>query len=248
MDKKCNKCKQVKEITYFNKAGVFKNGDIKYTSSCKDCRKQYYCDNKDKIKEVQKKYYYDNKEKILKQIKEYQQTSIKHKKWVKDNKEYLNENAKKWYENNKTKALKNQKKWRSNNKEYFYEWAENNPEKIKSYNKKYSIKKRQEKPWIIAWRNQLYGVLKRLNQSKQSNTMNILGYSDKQLKHHIESLWEEGMNWGNYGKKRGNWEIDHKKPVSKFSWNSEPSLVNSLSNLQPMWVSDNRKKYNKCIK
>jgi hypothetical protein len=40
------------------------------------------------------------------------------------------------------------------------------------------------------------------------------------------------------------WEIDHKKPLSKFNKNSKPSTVNALCNLQPLWENDNRSKSN----
>lgn len=245
MTKKCNKCNQTKDISYFGKAGTFKDGSIKYTSSCKECRKMIYSDNKEQYIEAAKTRYQNNKEEILERSKIYQQTSSKPKEWRENNKEYLNDKAKEWYINNKDKARKTQIEWANNNKEYAYEWAKNNPDKVKQYNKKSDAKKRQNKPWTIAWRNQLTGALKRLKQSKQNTTIESLGYSAEQLREHIESLWSEGMNWSNYGRRKGCWEIDHKKAVSKFDWNVKVSLVNSLDNLQPMWVTDNRKKRNK---
>jgi hypothetical protein len=48
------------------------------------------------------------------------------------------------------------------------------------------------------------------------------------------------MSWGNHGE----WEIDHIKPVTAFNINELPSIVNALSNLQPLWKRDNRQKYN----
>jgi hypothetical protein len=245
MTKKCNKCNQVKEISCFGKAGTFKDGSIKYISSCKECRKVIYSDNKEQYIEAAKIRYQNNKEEILERSKIYQQTSSKPKEWRENNKEYLNAKAKEWYINNKDKARKTQIEWADNNKEYAYEWAKNNPDKVKQYNKKSDAKKRQNKPWTIAWRNQLTGALKRLKQSKQNTTIKSLGYSAEQLREHIESLWSEDMNWSNYGRRKGCWEIDHKKAVSKFDWNVKVSLVNSLDNLQPMWVTDNRKKRNK---
>ena len=38
----CNKCKREKEEKHFGKVGIFKNGDIKYSSSCKECKKEIY--------------------------------------------------------------------------------------------------------------------------------------------------------------------------------------------------------------
>jgi hypothetical protein len=59
------------------------------------------------------------------------------------------------------------------------------------------------------------------------------------LKTHIESLFTEGMSWDNHGK----WHIDHIKPVVSFDKDIHPSVVNALSNLQPLWAKDNRNKW-----
>ena len=47
------------------------------------------------------------------------------------------------------------------------------------------------------------------------------------------------MSWNNHGE----WEIDHKLPVTSFDENTLPSVVNVLSNLQPLWRNENKKKY-----
>jgi hypothetical protein len=45
------------------------------------------------------------------------------------------------------------------------------------------------------------------------------------------------MSWDNWGE----WHIDHIEPVSKLvsSGVTEPSEINALSNLQPLWASEN---------
>lgn len=75
---------------------------------------------------------------------------------------------------------------------------------------------------------------------KEGRTIDLLGYSAEELKLYIQSLFTEGMTWENYGE----WEIDHIKPVSKFDKNTPPSVVNALSNLQPLWKTENRSKFN----
>ena len=39
--------------------------------------------------------------------------------------------------------------------------------------------------------------------------------------------------------------IDHKTPVSKFPQNTPQNVVNALSNLQPLWASENLSKGNR---
>ncbi len=67
-----------------------------------------------------------------------------------------------------------------------------------------------------------------------------------ELKQHLESLFQPGMTWDNYG--NGGWEIDHKTPDSWFQYNSvnDQGFKDSwaLANLQPMWATDNHRKGN----
>jgi len=51
------------------------------------------------------------------------------------------------------------------------------------------------------------------------------------------------MSWEN----RGEWHIDHIKPVSSFDKSEKMSVVNSLDNLQPLWAKDNLSKGSKII-
>ena len=46
------------------------------------------------------------------------------------------------------------------------------------------------------------------------------------------------MSWENWGE----WHIDRIIPVSKFDEETPPSIVNALTNLQPLWAADNLKK------
>ncbi|HEY0087783.1 MAG TPA: hypothetical protein VGB37_03005, partial [Candidatus Lokiarchaeia archaeon] len=48
----------------------------------------------------------------------------------------------------------------------------------------------------------------------------------------------------------GEWEIDHIKPLSKFNLlnTEEQNRACHYSNLQPMWASQNRYKFNKNFK
>lgn len=75
--------------------------------------------------------------------------------------------------------------------------------------------------------------------SKTDVTQKLLGYTPNQLRQHIESLFKTGMAWENYGK----WEIDHKRPISSFAIGTPPNVVNALTNLQPLWKTENRKKW-----
>jgi len=73
----------------------------------------------------------------------------------------------------------------------------------------------------------------------------VLPYSVAELKTSIESKFQPGMSWDNYGE----WEIDHRIPDSWFEYSSvtDPAFIASwsLANLQPKWKHLNRQKSNK---
>lgn len=71
----------------------------------------------------------------------------------------------------------------------------------------------------------------------------ILGYSWKDLKEHLELHFKPGMSWENHGMGKDKWVIDHIRPISSFPVGTDPQIVNALSNLRPLWDSENRAKY-----
>lgn len=83
-------------------------------------------------------------------------------------------------------------------------------------------------------------LIKRILDSKKKNfrrSIQILGYSYEDFISHIESQFAPGMSWMNHG----DWHIDHVIPINYFIKNgiNNPSVINSLSNLRPLWASEN---------
>jgi hypothetical protein len=97
----------------------------------------------------------------------------------------------------------------------------------------------------VACRNMLKRVLRKAKTTKNGGSYDMLGYDRDELVSHLESLFTEGMSWDNYGE----WHIDHIIPVSWWFKNevSDPSIINALSNLQPLWKQDNLDKRDKLI-
>lgn len=75
---------------------------------------------------------------------------------------------------------------------------------------------------------------------KRGGFSESMGYGATELIQRMEVQFKRGMSWDNYG----DWEIDHKIPVSVFLARgvTDAKIVNALSNLQPMWKADNRSK------
>lgn len=230
--KKCSKCKEEKELSSFYKSKRYKDG---LYPSCKNCEVSrslnYYSDNKEEQLVKKKERYYDNHELNLQKKRDYDElnrelVNRKAREWYHDNIDY----AREYYQKNKETILERNKRWVEDNKEYF-----------KILNKESGKKWSKNNPHIVVWRQILYRTIKRFGLKKEASTIELLGYSATDLKDHIESLFEDGMSWNNWGE----WHIDHTYPLSLFSELTPISEVNSLSNLKPMWALDNLKKGNR---
>ncbi len=79
-------------------------------------------------------------------------------------------------------------------------------------------------------------------KDKSASTLVLLGCSILELKNHLESLWQPGMNWTNYNY-RG-WHIDHKRCCDSFDLSDPAQQARCFhyTNLQPMWREHNQSK------
>lgn len=89
------------------------------------------------------------------------------------------------------------------------------------------------------------GMIARAMRGKTDRTRNMLGYTVDDLRKHLEAQFADGMSWQNYGKKAGQWSIDHIRPISSFPLTSSVSEINALSNIQPLWHNENCRKRNR---
>jgi hypothetical protein len=226
--KKCSKCYVEMGVSCFRKS---KTGKYGVDSVCKSCKSKKETENRKNGKtthnERNKKSYIKNKDKRLEKGKVYREENKNKrkeydKKYREENKNKISIVNKRWREENKETVKKNKRDYYLNNKEYINKYMSN-------YNKEYH----KLNPHIRAWRSTLKESLKRLGKKKEGYSIDLLGYSALELKEHIESLFTDGMSWDNYG----DWHIDHIKPVSSFDQDSNPSIVNALTNLQPLWAT-----------
>ena len=111
-----------------------------------------------------------------------------------------------------------QKKWKQLNREYIND----------------QLRKRRATP-----RGKANTFIRRCLQRCLNDNERIehLGYDQNTLVAHIEKQFVEGMTWDNHG----DWHIDHIKTINSFlnEGINDPSIVNALSNLRPLWAADN---------
>ena len=146
------------------------------------------------------------------------------------------------------------KDWSKDKKEYLKEkhtkWREDNKEHVNKYARDYERKRRAEDPKYrlgVRTRTAVWQLLKERGVKKTNKTFNLLGYSIEELMTHLEALFTTGMTWDNYGE----WHVDHKIPMNSFQFDSTDDVgfkeCWKLSNLQPLWGSDNLTKGTKLL-
>ena len=120
------------------------------------------------------------------------------------------------------------------------EWARKNQDHIREYKRnKYNID--PEYKLICTCRQLVKRMFKSTGIKKCYKTQEVLGYTVKELKEHIEKQFKPGMTWDNYGE----WHIDHIVPISLAKKLQEGIELSRLENLQPLWAEENLIKGNK---
>lgn len=127
-----------------------------------------------------------------------------------------------------------QAEYNKNNKEKILQNRVNNKSKLSEYNKQYA-KKRYAEDVNFKLRRRLRDRLNKAikNHQKSGSAVSDLGCTIDELKQYLESKFETGMTWNNYGK----WEIDHIEPLCAFdlSIRSNFLMACKYTNLQPIW-------------
>ena len=88
-------------------------------------------------------------------------------------------------------------------------------------------------------------VLTMARVRKDATTEQLLGYTQAQLRAHLESQFQPGMSWS----ARDSFHIDHRHPVAEFFRQGifDPKVINALDNLQVLTPAQNRAKSDRII-
>jgi hypothetical protein len=145
--------------------------------------------------------------------------------------------VKKWQERNRDKARLSVKKWR-----------ESNRLKAAEMHRKYKLGRRKSDPGFRLLgnlRRRLNLALRNASATKDATTLAMVGCSVSFLMQWLESKFQPGMTWSNYGPK--GWHVDHKIPCSKFDLTQpeQRKVCFHYTNLQPLWSTDNQRKRDK---
>lgn len=229
--KKCTVCKEEKSLDNFWKR---RNSCDGHSSRCKKCHRikhpreslvsnenMKWCNKckaeQSKTEFVKNKNRYDG---LSGYCKHCQKQCINKRRKTEEYKQIRNETGRKYRQKNRLKILA----WR----------------------RKYKKQKRAADPIWRLTENFRSAISTSLQGNKNGRHWeNILGYTKQDLRFHLESQFQNGMTWDNYGQ----WHIDHKTPMSWFKFNSmeEDAFKKcwALENLQPKWAEENSSKCNR---
>jgi hypothetical protein len=79
---------------------------------------------------------------------------------------------------------------------------------------------------------------------KAGKTFELIGCDAEYLRRHLESQFQRGMTWGNYG---AAWHVDHIIPCSHFDLtrSDHQRTCFNWQNLRPLWAADNVRRQDK---
>lgn len=131
---------------------------------------------------------------------------------------------------------KNKQRIIESDKEYYLL----NKERMKARATNYAKRRRQTDllyNLVCNMRSRIWHALKA--RTKSDKSFNLIGCSKLFLREYLESLFQPGMSWENYGHK--GWHVDHITPCAAFDL-SDPDQQRKCfhyTNLQPLWAKDN---------
>lgn len=201
--------------------------------------RQYRATNREKLALKNKTWWANNPTKSREYARKRREQNpdenkLKMQVWRAANPERAKEIGREGYYRNHEKRLASRKRYKTKR-----------TNQLRERQRKWMTKKRQTDPifaMITNFRSRLYLVLK--GKSKSASTMRLLGCSIDDFRIYIESLFESGMSWTNYGNKKGQWSCDHFMPFAIFDL-SKPEHQRRcchFSNLRPMWHIPNLQK------
>jgi hypothetical protein len=155
-----------------------------------------------------------------------------------------------YFAENKNKIKKVQMTYYATHKEDYRKrakkWYLKNKNQIREVRKIYKRTQRKNNPIFKLkenFRRRIRQAILNQNSTKANKTYLLLGCSPYEYKNYLESKFQKGMSWENYGK----WHIDHVRPCVSFDLSKEEEQYKCFhySNTQPLWAADNLKKKDK---
>lgn len=189
--------------------------------------KIYYANHRDVLVAKKRAYYEENREKV----------NAFQRQYIARNKEVVRQRKKEYYARNRDKILEKGRKYYQENLPQMFEYRSQNRARIRAYEKnRYQMVPQYR--IAITLRARVRDAVRRGHKSAQ--TEELLGITFLEFSKYLESKFQQGMSWKNYG----DWEIDHIIPLASFNLTlaEEQKKAFHYTNTQPLWKQENRQK------
>lgn len=188
--------------------------------------------------EIAKRYYEKHKAECLERSKQYREAhkdekKVWHQKYYQEHKDEYNEYQRKYREEHKEELNEKRRKYREIHKD--------------NKDVKREAEKRRLTDPIYKFKHGIRIAISRsftrCGQKKSERTEQILGCTIEEFRNYIESKFQEGMSFDNYGE----WHLDHIKPLALADTKEDVIKLCHYTNFQPLWAEDNLMKGCKVI-
>lgn len=91
-------------------------------------------------------------------------------------------------------------------------------------------------------KNKLRGIVRKALWCGNSKAcVALVGCTSEDLRAHIQGQFKPGMSWGNFGKGKGCWHVDHRMPCASFDLENPTHRARCFhyTNFQPLWAEEN---------
>ena len=177
-------------------------------------------------------------------------------RWIERNSEAKKRHGKKYYDAHRSELVLKSGAWKKAKKvaagwiprkrksdeertEYKKQWGVKNRAKN---NARLRAKRASNPSFKVACnlRKRLSHLIRLSSATKTAQTLILLGCSLESFRLYLESRFESGMTWENYGQ----WHIDHIMPCAIFDLTNTEHQRRCFhfSNMQPLWAIDNWRK------
>lgn len=206
--------------------------------------KEYYLRNRDNIKRSQKEFHERNP---------HYEAMIR-RNWRKKNPEKDKAISDRFLAKHRDRILAERRRKRRLNingyRDRQEQWRKNNRDKvILARRRRYPIRRQSLAYRIECSLRARINAFVRGTRNKSASTISLLGCSLDDFKIYLESKFESGMTWENYGKGSGKWNIDHIMPCAIFDLTKPEHQRRCFhfSNMQPLWEPENIRKHAKVL-
>ena len=175
----------------------------------------------------------DGRRNQCKECRKYINSCLPKKIRTKEERTERNKKRNEFRKNNKEEVNRKQREYRKNNKEELNK--KRNEFRKEQYNNNEIYKLTQ------CLRTRMRHAMEGKG-FKTGTSQELLGCDYETVKKHLESQFDERMNWDNHG--LYGWHIDHKKPCASFDLTKPERQKQCFNykNLQPLWAEANLKK------